>query len=170
MWGDCICLYSIITCINTLRVRQNGSHFPDDIFKCIFLNENVRISLNILLKFVPKIWINKIKPLVQIMSWCWSRDKPLSEPMMVILLTHAYRCHSASMMFHKILWDIWNSSWTISFDLNYFANPVMIPLETSIDKRFRWSPSRKSEKIMMLQVYLFLSITYDLTTIFDYVT
>ena len=26
---------------NTLRPRQNGRHFPDDIFKCIFLNENV---------------------------------------------------------------------------------------------------------------------------------
>ena len=27
--------------VNTLRVRQDGRHFPDDIFKCIFLNENV---------------------------------------------------------------------------------------------------------------------------------
>ena len=27
--------------INTLRPRQNGRHFPDDIFKWIFLNENV---------------------------------------------------------------------------------------------------------------------------------
>ena len=27
--------------VNTLRPRQNGRHFPDDIFKCIFLNENV---------------------------------------------------------------------------------------------------------------------------------
>ena len=27
--------------INTLRPRQNGRHFPDDIFKCIFLNENI---------------------------------------------------------------------------------------------------------------------------------
>ena len=26
---------------NTLRPRQDGCHFPDDIFKCIFLNENV---------------------------------------------------------------------------------------------------------------------------------
>ena len=26
----------------------------DDIFKCIFLNENVRISIQISLKFVPK--------------------------------------------------------------------------------------------------------------------
>ena len=40
--------------INTVRQRQNGRHFPDDIFKCIFLNESVWISINISLKFVPE--------------------------------------------------------------------------------------------------------------------
>ena len=29
--------------LNTLRQRQNGHQFADDIFKCIFMNENVRI-------------------------------------------------------------------------------------------------------------------------------
>ena len=43
-----------IRCANTLRTRQNGRHFPDDIFKCIFLNENVWITIKISLKFVPK--------------------------------------------------------------------------------------------------------------------
>ena len=27
--------------INTLRPRQDGRHFPNDIFKCIFFNQNV---------------------------------------------------------------------------------------------------------------------------------
>ena len=36
-----------VTYLNTLRPRQNGRHFPDDIFKCIFLNENVWISIKI---------------------------------------------------------------------------------------------------------------------------
>ena len=40
--------------VNTLRLRQNDRHFPDDIFKCIFLNENVLILIVISLKFVPK--------------------------------------------------------------------------------------------------------------------
>ena len=31
-----------------------------DIFKCIFLNENIWISINISLKFVPKCRINNI--------------------------------------------------------------------------------------------------------------
>ena len=68
---------------NTLRPRQNGRHVSDDIFKCIFLNENIWISLKIWLKFVPKVWINNIPALVQIMAWCRPGDKPLSEPMMV---------------------------------------------------------------------------------------
>ena len=74
--------------LNTLRPRYNGRHFPYDIFKCILLNENVWISINIALKFVPKSPINNIPALVQIMAWCCSGDKPLSEPMMVILLMH----------------------------------------------------------------------------------
>ena len=53
--------------VNTLRLRQYGRHVSDNIFKCIFLNENVWISLKIWLKFVPKDWINNIPALVQIM-------------------------------------------------------------------------------------------------------
>ena len=74
--------------LNTLRPRQNGRHFPDDTFKRISLNENVRISIKISLKFVPKGPINKIRALVQIIAWRLLGDKPLSEPMMVRLLTH----------------------------------------------------------------------------------
>ena len=74
--------------INTLRPRQNGRRFADDNFKRIFFNENVRISIKISLKFVPKGPINNNPALVQIMAWRRSGDKPLSEPMMVSLLTH----------------------------------------------------------------------------------
>ena len=74
--------------VNTLRPRQNGRHFPDDILKWIFLNENVWISIEISLKFVPKGQINNIPALVQKMAWRRPGDKPLSEPMMVSLLTH----------------------------------------------------------------------------------
>ena len=73
---------------NTLRPRQNGRHFTDDIFKCIFLNENASIAIKISLKFVPKGPINNIPALVQIMAWRRPGDKPLSEPMMVSLPMH----------------------------------------------------------------------------------
>ena len=56
--------------------------------KCIFLNENVWILLNISVKFVPKVQVNNIPALVQIMPWHRSSDKPLSEPMMASFLTH----------------------------------------------------------------------------------
>ena len=73
---------------NSLRPRPNRRHFADDIFKCIFENENEWISPKISLKFVPKVRINNIPALVQIMAWRRPGDKPLSEPMMVSLLTH----------------------------------------------------------------------------------
>ena len=39
---------------NTSRPRQNGRRFADDVFKCIFLNENEWTLIEIWLKFVPK--------------------------------------------------------------------------------------------------------------------
>ena len=74
--------------VNTLSPRQYGRHFADDIFKCIFLNENVWILPKISLKFVPKVRIDKITAVVQIMACRRPGDKPLSEPMMINLLTH----------------------------------------------------------------------------------
>ena len=74
--------------INTLRPRQDGRDLADDIFKCIFINENFGISLKISLKFVPKVRINNIPALVQIMAWCRPGDRPLPEPVMVRLPTH----------------------------------------------------------------------------------
>ena len=74
--------------LTTLRPRQNGRHFPDDIFEWIFVNENARISIKISLKFVPRGPINDIPALVQIMAWRLPGDKPLSEPIVVRLPTH----------------------------------------------------------------------------------
>ena len=75
--------------VNSLRPRQNGRLFADDIFECIFLKENVWISIKISLKFVPKgLIINNIPALLQIMAWRRIGDKPLSEAMMVNLPTH----------------------------------------------------------------------------------
>ena len=44
--------------------------------------------IKISLKFIPKVPINNIPALVQIMAWRRTGDKPLSEPMMVVLPTH----------------------------------------------------------------------------------
>ena len=78
--------------INTLRPRQNGRRFADDTFKRIFLNENVRISIKISLKFVPKGPSNNNPALVRIMARrqaiIWTNDG---------YLTDAYMRHLASM-------------------------------------------------------------------------
>ena len=95
-----------------IEVETNGRHFADDIFKCIFLNENVWIPIKISLKFVPKVQINNIPALVQILAWRRTGDKPLSEPMMVSLLTHI--CVTLPQLVNKrghralqrVLWEI----------------------------------------------------------------
>ena len=71
-WSSCskgiVCTHYILI-IKTLRPRQTGRHFPDDIFKWIFLNENVWISIKNSLRFVPGCLINNMSALVQIMAW-----------------------------------------------------------------------------------------------------
>ena len=47
-----------------IEAETNGRHFPEDIFTCIFLNENILISIKISLEFVPKGQINNIPALV----------------------------------------------------------------------------------------------------------
>ena len=80
--------YTFAYRFNTLRPRQNGRHFTDNSFKCIFVNENATIAVKISLTFVPKGPINNIPALVEKMAWRRPGDKPLSEPMMVSLPTH----------------------------------------------------------------------------------
>ena len=70
---------------NTLRPRQDRHHFADDIFTCIFFNENCCILIKFSLKYVRKGPIDNNSVLVQIMTWRQSGDKPLSEPMMINL-------------------------------------------------------------------------------------
>ena len=80
---------------NTLRPRQDGRHFPDNIFKYFRLNENARILIIMTsLKFVPTVTIINIPSSVQRMAWCRSVDKPLSGPMMA-LFTEICMRHSA---------------------------------------------------------------------------
>ena len=67
--------------INSSPPGQYGRHFPDDVLKCIFLNEEMCILIQISSKFVPKGPINNNPALDQIMAWHRSGDKPLSEPM-----------------------------------------------------------------------------------------
>ena len=53
---------------NTLRPGRNKRHFAYDVFKCIFLDENIWILMKISLKFIPKGPINNIPAWIQIMA------------------------------------------------------------------------------------------------------
>ena len=71
-----------------LKLTQDGRHFADDIFTCIFFNENCCILIKFSLKYVCKGPIDNNWALVQIMAWRRLGDKPLSEPIMIYLPTH----------------------------------------------------------------------------------
>ena len=59
----------ILVPLNTLRSRQNGCHFADDIFKWkIFWSENYFILIKISLKFGPNGSADNKSALVQTMA------------------------------------------------------------------------------------------------------
>ena len=96
--------------INTLRPRQNGRHFPEDILKCIFLNENLWILKTISLKYVPYGLIIYMAVLLKIMDWqCW-----------YVVLTHL--C---------VTWPQWVKSW-------YICPLVMSKFRSCIYGNYLW--------------------------------
>ena len=76
------------------ELKHSGRDKIADIFPMkfsyiyIFLNQNVGLSINILLNFDLKGQITNIPTLVQTVAWRRPYDKPLSEPMPVYLLSH----------------------------------------------------------------------------------
>ena len=144
--------------LNTLGPRQNGRHFPDDIFKWIFLNENVWISIHISLKFVPRGPINNMSTLVQVMAWRRLGDKPLSEPMMVRLLMHI--CVTRPQWVNS-LWPsdaVWHHkpcstlvklimTWCLMAPSHYLNQCWLINGEV-----FRHSPESKFKEILQISI------------------
>ena len=83
--------YSVIF-LTHLPLDKMAAILADNIFKHIFLNENIRISIKISLKFVPKGLIDNTSALIQVMPWRQTGDKPLPEAMMT-QFTDAYMWH-----------------------------------------------------------------------------
>ena len=92
------------------------------ISKCIFLNENIWISIKIPLKFILEGQTNNIPVLVHILASPRPGDKPLYEPMMVSLLTHICATRSQWVttvaspdIWRKVVWyaaaRLWNHSY-----------------------------------------------------------
>ena len=75
-----------------LRLNKMTTILADDIFKCIFLNENDWIPIRISLKFNPRSPIDNKPALV----WRRPGDKPLPEPLLA-QFTDAYMRHQEEM-------------------------------------------------------------------------
>ena len=67
-----------------LRQEKNGCHFGDFFFKCILLNENFCILINIPLKRVVLLAISRSAHQIQVMAWCETGAKPLPKSMMTL--------------------------------------------------------------------------------------
>ena len=83
------CLFSagIFFLFQHIEAKIKWLPFYRQHFQMYFLEWKVWIPIKISLKFVPKGSIKNISALVQIMAWCRPGNKPLSEPMMVRLMT-----------------------------------------------------------------------------------
>ena len=135
--------------INTLRPRQNVRHFPEDIFKCIFLNENVWILIKISLKFVPKGPINNILALVQIMARHRTGNKPLSEPVMGILLTHI--CITQPQWVNSMVPE--RSECDFKSEVIMFSLLLLIGIFRSYENAIKWMPQDLTDdKLTLAQV------------------
>ena len=75
-----------------LPLDKMAAVLADDVFNCIFLNENDRIQIQFSLKYVPRIPIDNKPALVQLMAWRRIGNKPLSEPIL-IRFNDAYMRH-----------------------------------------------------------------------------
>ena len=77
---------------NTLRPRQNGRQFGDEMSGCIFFNENAWIAIRFPLNFVPKGLIDNI--LVHVIAWSRALDKPLPGPKLTYICVTGLHNHS----------------------------------------------------------------------------
>ena len=85
-------MQQVIDIFTRFPLDKMAAILADDIFKCIFLNENDRIRIQISLKFVARSPIDHKPALVQVMASRRIGDKPLSKPMLT-QFTYAYMRH-----------------------------------------------------------------------------
>ena len=83
---------NIVGVLTHLPLDKMAAVLADDIFKCIFLNENDRVPIQSSVQFVLKSRIDNKSASGQVMAWRRTGDMPLPEPMMA-QVTDAYMRH-----------------------------------------------------------------------------
>ena len=98
--------------INTWSTQQNGCHIAFDIFKCIFMKENVCILIKILLNlFLRSKWHKET--LVWVMAWHETGVKSLSEQIMTLSTDEyqwAFLKHGCTISRHSADYNIYHQS------------------------------------------------------------
>ena len=124
--------------MNTLRPKQNGCHFADDIFKYISWMNTY--------EFRSRFSLNNILTWAQIMNWRRTGDKPLSEPMMVSLPTHICVCVSRPQWVKLLCFsnqlDGFTATWKIENQyIDYDDTALKIcPIITGVSQRSFLAP------------------------------
>ena len=88
IWFNQLLKPSASDVIKSSPLDKMTTNLAENIFRNIFMNEKFCIVIRISLKFVPKGPINNIPALVEIIARPQPGNKPLSESMMIILLSH----------------------------------------------------------------------------------
>ena len=83
--------FSALKVLTRLPLDKMATILPDDIFKCILLNENEKIPIPLSLKLVPSSPIDNKPALVQVMAWHRTGDMPLPEPTMTLFADAYFR-------------------------------------------------------------------------------
>ena len=93
-----------------MEPEQNGGHFANDLFRSVFLYENVWISIKIPRRCVPVGAIDSKLSLIQVMAWHRTGAKPLPLPMINTVHWRLYASpgfnelkllHSVFIILHK---------------------------------------------------------------------
>ena len=90
-----ICKLLLPSSLTHLPLGQNGRHFANNIFKCIFVNEKFYVLIPISLKFASKGSIGNESALVQVMVWRRTGNKPLPKTKLA-LFTDAFIWHQGA--------------------------------------------------------------------------
>ena len=142
-----------------LRSDKMVANLADDIFKCIW------ILLQVSLKVAPEVRINNNPELVQIMTMHRPGEKPLSEQMMVSLLTHIYAPWPQFNLQYNV---IGASIYTMILSFGrFYAESRWVALHwPSAYSRSEWNPTNNrfgNRSLYILMVILYQT-TYTIAT------
>ena len=143
--------------LNSSPPGQNGRHFADDVFKRIFLNENIWISNKISLEYVHWGLNYNMSALVQILAWrqaiIWTNADPVHRRVYTALGREELKQERLVYIYHERLW------WRIKCGIIGFSNGLVPiwsqPIISSKLACRQWDPWEKISLLwIIMQTYL----------------